>query len=158
MDPSIYLMDEENKSSANVTEKTKEASLVSVINNDPAKQVENNTASDSCTDNSNSIVGNVSLEDGKSGDKLNKVPDPQESVTTAGCVSDNKGNYCLCFDDESAALFILFRVQASKMLILNEYLKCNFETAILFIQVKLLQILVEREILLLGKINWVLNQ
>ncbi|KAG8652803.1 uncharacterized protein LOC110617265 [Manihot esculenta] len=91
LDPSIYLMDEENKSSANVTEKTKEANLVSVINNDPAKQVENNTASDSCTDNSNSIVGNVSLEDGKSGDKLNKVPDPQESVTTAGCVSDNKG-------------------------------------------------------------------
>ncbi|KAF2315815.1 hypothetical protein GH714_040355 [Hevea brasiliensis] len=75
LDPSIYLMDEENKSPANVPEKTKEANPVSVIDNDPAKQVENNPASVSVshTDNSNSISGNVSLEEGISDDQVNNV-------------------------------------------------------------------------------------
>ncbi|KAJ9164046.1 hypothetical protein P3X46_023663 [Hevea brasiliensis] len=92
LDPSIYLMDEENKSPANVPEKTKEANPVSVIDNDPAKQVENNPASVSVshTDNSNSISGNVSLEEGISDDQVNNVPDSQESVSTAGCISDNR--------------------------------------------------------------------
>ncbi|KDP24670.1 hypothetical protein JCGZ_26448 [Jatropha curcas] len=84
LDPSIYLMDEENKSPANTPEKAKEASPASMKDNDPARQMENNPTivSQSHSETSNSALANVSVEEGKCVDQLNKISDSQESANT----------------------------------------------------------------------------
>ena len=86
-------MDEENKSAANMQEKPKEATPASLTDNDPAKQMDDNPESVSGNHNEsgNYNLGNVNLEEGKSSDQVN-LADCQESVNTAGSISENKGN------------------------------------------------------------------
>ncbi|XP_020535901.1 uncharacterized protein LOC105636435 isoform X2 [Jatropha curcas] len=86
LDPNIYLMDEEHKSSANIPEKSKESSPVSSTDDDPATKMEDNptNAGESHTENRKSTPGNVNLEEGKCGDQWNKDPVSQEYVKTAG--------------------------------------------------------------------------
>ncbi|KAG6716655.1 hypothetical protein I3843_04G053600 [Carya illinoinensis] len=93
LDPSIYLMDDENKTPANLLEKSKEASYASVTCDD-------NTATDlgknypgacrSNSENSNSL-SHASLEEGISTDLVNKVSDTLESINLAGSVPGSKG-------------------------------------------------------------------
>ncbi|KAF5457686.1 hypothetical protein F2P56_021773 [Juglans regia] len=93
LDPSIYLMDDENKTPAKLLEKSKEANYASVTCDD-------NTATDlgknspgacgSNSENSNSL-SHTSLEEGISTDLVNKVSDTLESINLAGSVSGSKG-------------------------------------------------------------------
>eukprot|EP00257_Ricinus_communis_P020927 XP_015580292.1 uncharacterized protein LOC8289616 [Ricinus communis] len=91
LDPSIYLMDEENKSSANMPEKHKEATPLSQTDNDPEKHMEDihKTVSGNHNERSNHTHGDVSLEEGNSGDQVN-LQNCHESGNTAGGISDNK--------------------------------------------------------------------
>ncbi|XP_011018342.1 PREDICTED: uncharacterized protein LOC105121415 isoform X2 [Populus euphratica] len=93
LDPSIYLMDEENKLSAKMPEKS-EMNPVSVTPDDnPARQMENNSTSVSRnrTENINSTFGDLASEEGKSVNQVNKVVDSQGSRDKAGSIVDNKG-------------------------------------------------------------------
>ncbi|KAJ8747968.1 hypothetical protein K2173_014370 [Erythroxylum novogranatense] len=88
LDPSIYLMDEENK-----LEKNKEKSSVSVTSeNDPSRQTYNNPTNIGgyYDENGNCIDTNLSSEV-KSGDQLNKPLDSQETIDVAESIPDNKG-------------------------------------------------------------------
>ncbi|KAG6782623.1 hypothetical protein POTOM_012033 [Populus tomentosa] len=91
LDPSIYLMDEENKLPAKMPEKS-ETNTVSVsLDDDPARQLENNSVSENNTENSNCTTGYLTSEEGKSVNLVNKVVDSQESIDKAGSISDSKG-------------------------------------------------------------------
>ncbi|KAG6780902.1 hypothetical protein POTOM_013781 [Populus tomentosa] len=91
LDPSIYLMDEENKLTAKMPEKC-ETNTVSVsLDDDPARQLENNSVSENNTENSNCTTGYLTSEEGKSVNLVNKVVDSQESIDKAGSISDSKG-------------------------------------------------------------------
>uniref|UniRef100_A0A2P2JQ98 Uncharacterized protein MANES_06G133800 n=1 Tax=Rhizophora mucronata TaxID=61149 RepID=A0A2P2JQ98_RHIMU len=95
LDPSIYLMDEVNKLPANVTEKVKEAKPVSETSNDnPVKQVDDNitSVSGSPLGNDNCTSVQLSLEQGKSDDQVNKAADSLETIDAAGSIPDNKGS------------------------------------------------------------------
>ncbi|XP_061980027.1 uncharacterized protein LOC133700499 isoform X1 [Populus nigra] len=90
LDPSIYLMDEENKLPAKMPEKS-ETNTVSVsLDDDPARQLENNSVSENNTENSNCTTGYLTSEEGKSVNLVNKVVDSQESIDKAGSISDSK--------------------------------------------------------------------
>ena len=92
MDPSIYLMDEENKLPAKMPEKC-ETNIVSLnLDDDPARQMENNSVSGNNTENSNCTTGYLTSEEGKPVNLVNKVVDSQESIDKAGSILDNKGN------------------------------------------------------------------
>lgn len=97
LDPSIYLMDDENKTPANMLEKSKEANHESVTCDDStATEIENNSSSVCGNDNKKSICpGHVSSEEGSSADQLNKVSDTLESINLAGNVSGSKGQLTL---------------------------------------------------------------
>ncbi|KAG5249160.1 hypothetical protein OIU76_004177 [Salix suchowensis] len=91
LDPSIYLMDEENKLPAKMPEKC-ETNIVSVnLDDDPARQMENNSVSGNNTENSNCTTGYLTSEEGKPVNLVNKVVDSQESIDKAGSILDNKG-------------------------------------------------------------------
>ncbi|KAH8521634.1 hypothetical protein H0E87_002614, partial [Populus deltoides] len=93
LDPSIYLMDEENKLPAKMPEKS-EMNPVSVTpDDDPARQMENNSTSVSRnhTENINCTPGDLASEEGKSVNQVNKVVDSQGSRDKAGSIVDNKG-------------------------------------------------------------------
>ncbi|TXG70643.1 hypothetical protein EZV62_005578 [Acer yangbiense] len=87
LDPSIYLMDEDSKAPATTPEKANPESA----GDDPATQVENNTASasGSCSESSNSAE-HVSSGEKISTKQVNKLADSLESVALAGA-SENKG-------------------------------------------------------------------
>lgn len=94
MDPSIYLMDEENKLPAKMPEKS-EMNPVSVTpDDDPARQMENSSTSVSRNhpENINCTPGDLASEEGKSVNQVNKVVDSQGSRDKAGSIVDNKGN------------------------------------------------------------------
>ncbi|KAI5601772.1 hypothetical protein BDE02_01G114100 [Populus trichocarpa] len=93
LDPSIYLMDEENKLPAKMPEKS-EMNPVSVTpDDDPARQMENSSTSVSRNhpENINCTPGDLASEEGKSVNQVNKVVDSQGSRDKAGSIVDNKG-------------------------------------------------------------------
>ena len=101
-------MDEENKLPAKMPKKS-ETNTVSVsLDDDPARQLENNSVSENNTENRNCTTGYLTSEEGKSVNLVNKVVDSQESIDKAGSISDSKGNYFSGFDDEFNILFSLF--------------------------------------------------
>ncbi|KAE8022348.1 hypothetical protein FH972_008153 [Carpinus fangiana] len=93
LDPSIYLMDDENKTLANMLEKSKEANHVSVTCDDStATEIENNSSGVSGNDSKKSnCPGHVSSEEGSSANQLNKVSDTLESINLSRNVSGSKG-------------------------------------------------------------------
>uniref|UniRef100_A0A5B6ZC60 2-phosphoglycerate kinase n=1 Tax=Davidia involucrata TaxID=16924 RepID=A0A5B6ZC60_DAVIN len=92
LDPSIYLMDDENKLPTNMPEKIEESNPA-MSDDKNAIQTENNSTAvcDSHSENSNCSVGNARSEEGVSADQLNKVSDRLESIDIARSVSENKG-------------------------------------------------------------------
>ncbi|XP_015877819.3 uncharacterized protein LOC107414227 [Ziziphus jujuba] len=92
LDPSIYLMDDENKSTSAVEKKVQEANPAPVASDDTNSLLESNTLSvpeshgevSKCTEN-------VSLEEEILTNKVNKVADYLEAINLAGSVSRNKG-------------------------------------------------------------------
>ncbi|KAA8533877.1 hypothetical protein F0562_031394 [Nyssa sinensis] len=92
LDPSIYLMDDENKLPTNMPEKIEDPNPV-MSDDKNALQMENNSTivCDSHGENSNCPVGNVRSEEGLSADQLNKVSERLESIDIARTISENKG-------------------------------------------------------------------
>ncbi|XP_044468678.1 uncharacterized protein LOC123198123 isoform X2 [Mangifera indica] len=84
LDPSIYLMDEDNKSL--VTTTVKEQSVFVSSDDNPVKQGENNSAS-VCGSSNNTQV-DVSSREKVSTEQVNKIADSLESVSLAGSASD----------------------------------------------------------------------
>lgn len=93
LDPSIYLMDEENKLPAKIPEKSEMNPVSMTPDDDPARQMENNSTSVSRnhTENINCTLGDLASEEGKSVNQVNKVVDSQGSRDKAGSIVDNKG-------------------------------------------------------------------
>ncbi|KAK9292874.1 hypothetical protein L1049_020855 [Liquidambar formosana] len=93
LDPSIYLMDDENKLPTNLPEKIEEPNPSVTSHDNAATPVENNSpiVSGNCIEVSNCCPENVSLKEGISADQVNKVSDSLESIDIAGSVSENKG-------------------------------------------------------------------
>ncbi|KAJ6962724.1 hypothetical protein NC652_001389 [Populus alba x Populus x berolinensis] len=93
LDPSIYLMDEENKLPAKIPEKSEMNPVSMTPDDDPARQMENNSTSVSRnhTENINCTPGDLASEEGKSVNQVNKVVDSQGSRDKAGSIVDNKG-------------------------------------------------------------------
>ncbi len=95
LDPSIYLMDDESKTPANVPEKSKEANQVSVTCDDSTEtEMENNSTNVCGSDSKKSnCPGHVSSEEGISADQVNKVSDTLKSISLAGSVAGSKGQF-----------------------------------------------------------------
>ncbi|CAK7355883.1 unnamed protein product [Dovyalis caffra] len=91
LDPSIYLMDEENKLPAKMPEKSETNPVSVTLDDDPARQMENNSTSVSRNHTKNCTPGLLTSEEGKSVNQVNKVVDSQESTDKAGSIPDNKG-------------------------------------------------------------------
>ncbi|XP_050251380.1 uncharacterized protein LOC126698297 isoform X1 [Quercus robur] len=93
IDPSIYLMDDESKTPANVPEKSKEANQVAVTCGDGTEtEMENNSTNVCGSDSKKSnCPGHVSSEEGILADNMNKVSDTLESLSLAGSVPGSKG-------------------------------------------------------------------
>ncbi|KAK7851672.1 hypothetical protein CFP56_041305, partial [Quercus suber] len=93
IDPSIYLMDDESKTPANVPEKSKEANQVAVTCGDSTEtEMENNSTNVCGSDSKKSnYPGHVSSEEGILADNMNKVSDTLESISLAGSVPGSKG-------------------------------------------------------------------
>ena len=81
MDPSIYLMDDENKTLAHVQEKIQEANHLEA--NDSKTQTGNDSPS--------VYTEHVNSEEGTLNNKVNDVSDYLESIHLAGIVSDKRG-------------------------------------------------------------------
>ncbi|KAJ0100164.1 hypothetical protein Patl1_19857 [Pistacia atlantica] len=93
LDPSIYLMEEENK--APVTSTEKENSVSVAADDNPVKQVENSSAS--VCGSSNTTLADVSSGEKVSTEQVNKIADSLESVALAGSTSDppkKEGSVC----------------------------------------------------------------
>ncbi|XP_065871498.1 uncharacterized protein [Euphorbia lathyris] len=86
LDPSIYLMDDENKSSADLPEKPEESNPASVADNDTARQMGNNptSVSGNSTEDSICTLSNMNLEEGKPNEPMGEVSDSQDPVKVAG--------------------------------------------------------------------------
>ncbi|KAM5550607.1 hypothetical protein ABKV19_027118 [Rosa sericea] len=80
LDPSIYLMDDENKTLADVQEKTPEANHLAA--NDSKTQMGNDSLI---------YTEHVKSEEGTLNNKVNKVSDYLEAINLAGSLSDKKG-------------------------------------------------------------------
>ncbi|WCJ36465.1 P-loop containing nucleoside triphosphate hydrolases superfamily protein [Euphorbia peplus] len=94
LDPSIYLMDEENKSSADLPEKPEEeeSNPASMADNDTARLMGNNpTGVGGNSTDSICTLSNMNLEEGKPNEPISEVSDAQEPVNMAGSVSEDKG-------------------------------------------------------------------
>ncbi|KAA8539791.1 hypothetical protein F0562_026483 [Nyssa sinensis] len=90
LDPSIYLMDDENKLPTNMPEKIESNPVTS--DDKSAIQMESTTVDcGSHSENSNFSSGNVRSQEGISADELNKVSDHLESIDIAQNAPDNKG-------------------------------------------------------------------
>lgn len=81
LDPSIYLMDDENKTLAHVQEKTQEANHLAA--NDSKTQMGNDSPS--------VYTEHVNSEEGTLNNKVNNVADYLEAIHLAGSVSDKRG-------------------------------------------------------------------
>lgn len=94
MDPSIYLMDDDSKLSANMTAKVEEPNSLPVKSDDyNAKQMESNFEN-ACANqgkSSNDSSCDMKSENEISADQVDKVSDFLESINFTGNVSDNKG-------------------------------------------------------------------
>ncbi|GAV68087.1 AAA_17 domain-containing protein [Cephalotus follicularis] len=82
LDPSIYLMDDESKSPANMPEKVKEANS----SDDNPEKMDNN--SNACRNDSS---GHLRSEVKISSDQINSVSDSMEAINLAGSVFEHKG-------------------------------------------------------------------
>ncbi|XP_061999990.1 uncharacterized protein LOC133717318 [Rosa rugosa] len=80
LDPSIYLMDDENKTRADVQEKTPEANHLAA--NDSKTQMGNDSLI---------YTEHVNSEEGTLNNKVNNVSDYLEAINLAGSLSDKKG-------------------------------------------------------------------
>ncbi|XP_038685176.1 uncharacterized protein LOC119985077 [Tripterygium wilfordii] len=94
LDPSIYLMDEENKTPRNASTKVEVAKPVPMtMDDDPATQTGNSLASDSqnYTESSNSCPENETSETVVPVDQFNEPSDLMNSVDLVGKVSEHQG-------------------------------------------------------------------
>ena len=92
MDPSIYLMDDENKLPTDVSAKVEESnSLTSDKKNVIQKESNSSIDCGSHTENRNCSPRNVRTVEGNYDDLLNKVSDCLEAINIAESVSDDKG-------------------------------------------------------------------
>ncbi|KAK3001353.1 hypothetical protein RJ639_021132 [Escallonia herrerae] len=89
LDPSIYLMDDENKMPANMPEKVEEAKCLKVSDKSATKVQIDSTACGSFSKNSAS--GNAKPEEMMSSGMLDKVLDGLKSIDIVDSVSKNKG-------------------------------------------------------------------
>ncbi|KAJ4834693.1 hypothetical protein Tsubulata_003594 [Turnera subulata] len=92
LDPSIYLMDEENKFPVSTSDKTKEASLVSLMSHDNSgRKLEDvsSSAERGHVGTTNDPTENVNLKEVRSGDHA--ALDPRESIDAAGNIPENRG-------------------------------------------------------------------
>lgn len=89
-------MDDENKTPAKMLEKSKEANPSSLMCGDSkATEMENNTSGCGSNDEMCNIPGQVSSEEGRSTDQVNKVSDTLESISLAESVPESKGQLTL---------------------------------------------------------------
>ncbi|XP_057952540.1 uncharacterized protein LOC131146777 [Malania oleifera] len=93
LDPSIYLMDDDNRIPTNLPSKTEEPNSVSVARDDSTTAHKENDSSvcGNHSANSNCSPGNVSTEEGIYADQVNKVSDCLDSIHITGSFSENKG-------------------------------------------------------------------
>ncbi|KAF3433161.1 hypothetical protein FNV43_RR24263 [Rhamnella rubrinervis] len=92
LDPSIYLMDDENKLASVMEKNVREASAACVASDDTNPQLENNSSSDPGTHSEVSrSAERVSLDEEISANEINKVSDYLEAIDLEGSVSQNKG-------------------------------------------------------------------
>ena len=92
MDPSIYLMDEENKLPTKMPEKSETDPVSVTPDDDPARQNPTSVGRNH-TENINCTPGHLVSEEGKSVNRVNKVVDSQgESRDKTGSIVDNEGN------------------------------------------------------------------
>ncbi|GLU20911.1 hypothetical protein SLE2022_370870 [Rubroshorea leprosula] len=90
LDPSIYLMDDENKEPANVAEKSKEVNTVNVTSDENSvTQVENNSAK-ACGDHTGNSKSNHIPDEGICAEQVDNVARSLESLDLTS-ISDNKG-------------------------------------------------------------------
>ncbi|GKV17573.1 hypothetical protein SLEP1_g28056 [Rubroshorea leprosula] len=90
LDPSIYLMDDENKEPANVPERSKEVNTVNVTSDENSvTQVENNSAK-ACGDHTGNSKSNHIPDEGICADQVDNVAQSLESLDLTS-ISDNKG-------------------------------------------------------------------
>uniref|UniRef100_A0A6N2KS45 2-phosphoglycerate kinase n=2 Tax=Salix viminalis TaxID=40686 RepID=A0A6N2KS45_SALVM len=90
LDPSIYLMDEENKLPTKMPEKSETDPVSVTPDDDPARQ-NPTSVSRNHTENINCTPGHLVSEEGKSVNLVNKVVDSQGSRDKAGSIVDNEG-------------------------------------------------------------------
>lgn len=93
MDPSIYLMNDENKLSSALDKKDQEACPASVASDDNNPRQEKNSLSDPGNHSEVSISSEqVCLDEEISANEIKKVSGYLETIDLAGSVSQNKGS------------------------------------------------------------------
>lgn len=90
LDPSIYLMDDENKLPSNMQPKSEESKSLKADEKDATNLEHDSVARNSDTKNSHHNPGNSKSEEVISADDLNKVSDGLKSDHIVGSVSENK--------------------------------------------------------------------
>lgn len=90
MDPSIYLMEDENKTQAHAQEKIQEAESLAADGSKTHMENDSPSINGNPSEVSNSTA-HVSSDEGTLVNKVNEVSDCLEAFDLAGSVSENKG-------------------------------------------------------------------
>ncbi|GMN41002.1 hypothetical protein TIFTF001_010234 [Ficus carica] len=91
LDPSIYLMDDENKLPSGTQEKVKEESRETTVSEDTKTQMENNSSSVSGSDNEvGKCEQHVNSQEARSANEVNEVSNSLEDLDIKGTDHDNR--------------------------------------------------------------------